>query len=708
MSNLKKKKKLNWTRLLCLILAILMVGGMAILGIQLIISGFAADVSYDTTDYTFSSETDGDTYIAVGLMYGTSVTVGFEIKAPYGFVVGRTEITDKVRAFSPLYYLDTTIASATLDSNLYKKSMTYYLTDDPSDTVIGGYHIQLSYNGEYGFSYEFLVADVENILGSDSLYPIPAYVDGNMKIRLGNYATEADALAALEAYSALFSEYTLEIAAPSRTAVSIVNPNTDRILFEYDSPDMTDSIGFMAYQGDEFTSYIQTPASNLYDGVMSFVPQYTDTASGVKLINLLELEKYVQGVLPYEISNSWSTEVLRTFAITIRSYALASYCKRYSSYGFDLTNTANDQVYRGMNRVNDAVVDAVESTKGLVTVYDGKICSAYYSSSVGGSTVGSEYVWGSERGYLTSVSTPWERYADYNNGLWHTEVSPTELCTTLRSKGYTELSGAIESIAVTTVDDNPDYVYSLTFTDTSGNSVTIRRCDTVRTLLSSYIKSANFTVAQNSLDFSYNKVIDIEVVGATKPTDPSNPSSNPDGSVKGYITDGQVLISNAGIITESGEIMISEYPVSYILTSTGRKVIMNSNVLTGVPYDETTPIGYESTDSSEDYSGESTSEPADEPVTTEPVITTTDLGNNSYKITSEFPNVTVITTLETVTETLNASSSGNFIFAGKGWGHGVGISQYGAKDLSDAGATAEQILSIYFSGISIVDRSSLK
>ena len=367
MSNLKNKKKLNWTRILCLILAILMIGGTATLGITLIINEiFAADISYNESDYSFSSETDGDTYIAVGLMYGSGITVGFEIKAPYGFVVGSTVITENVRSFDPMYHLNSNIASATVDANLSKKAMTYYLTDDPSSTVIGGYHLELTNTVFGSMPFEYLVGDVKYKIADDNLYPIPTYINGENKIRLGHYATEADALAALEKYKNSFENYEMSVAYPSKTAVSVVNPETDVILFEYDFGAGYDNIGFMAFQGDEYDSYIQTPANNLYEGVMTFIPRHTDTYTGVALTNLLDLESYVEGVLPYEISNSWSREVMRTFAITIRSYAIANYCKRYKSYGFDMTATQSDQVYRGRNRVNDAVVEAVASTYGMV------------------------------------------------------------------------------------------------------------------------------------------------------------------------------------------------------------------------------------------------------------------------------------------------------------------------------------------------------
>lgn len=725
MSNLKNKKKINWTRVLCLILAFLMVAGMGTLALTILFSGSsvsAAEAVYDVSDYTFSSETDGDTYIAVGLMYGSSITVGFEIKAPYGFVVGSSVITKEVRSFSPAYYIDDTIASATLDGNLSKKSMTYSLTDDPEKTVIGGYHVELAHE-QSAIPFDFLISDVKKQLDDEDIYPIPSYIGGYRTIRLGHFATEEEALALLEKYNGYFDGYNAKIVGPSQTAVSVVNPENDIILFEYDSLGNEDNIGFSAFQADEYTSYIQTPADNLYEGVFTFIPQYTEEYSGVALTNVLELERYVEGVLPYEVSNSWSREVLRTFAITIRSYAIANYCKWYSKYGFDMTATTSDQVYRGRNRVNDAVVEAVESTEGLVTIYDGKVISAYYSSSVGGSTVGSQYVWGSARGYLTAVTTPWERYADYNNGLWHSEVTPEELCQTLRSRGYTDVSGAIQSIEVETVESNPNYVYSLTFTDTSGNKVKLNRSDAVRTTLSTYLKSANFSVGQGELTRTYDKVYDIEIIGGTGPLKP--PVEEEKIIVNGYVTDSPLLISDAIIIDSTDEAMVSEYPVAYVLTSTGRKVVMNSCIATADYYDEVTPFEYDNKrvhlldpeEIPEDFDEYPETEFEVIPETEETEEETTvneyitkepsDFSTDAYKITSQFNGVTVVTTVETVTETITASSSSNFIFAGKGWGHGVGISQYGTKDLSDAGASAEDIIHIYFTGVEIIHRSEL-
>lgn len=48
-------------------------------------------------------------------------------------------------------------------------------------------------------------------------------------------------------------------------------------------------------------------------------------------------------------------------------------------------------------------------------------------------------------------------------------------------------------------------------------------------------------------------------------------------------------------------------------------------------------------------------------------------------------------------------SSGTITFHGEGWGHGVGMSQWGAKAMADSGATYDQILSHYYTGLAPTD-----
>jgi stage II sporulation protein D len=46
-------------------------------------------------------------------------------------------------------------------------------------------------------------------------------------------------------------------------------------------------------------------------------------------------------------------------------------------------------------------------------------------------------------------------------------------------------------------------------------------------------------------------------------------------------------------------------------------------------------------------------------------------------------------------------SDSSYIFSGRGYGHGLGLSQWGAKALADNGYNAEQILSYYYKDVTI-------
>jgi stage II sporulation protein D len=64
---------------------------------------------------------------------------------------------------------------------------------------------------------------------------------------------------------------------------------------------------------------------------------------------------------------------------------------------------------------------------------------------------------------------------------------------------------------------------------------------------------------------------------------------------------------------------------------------------------------------------------------------------------------TVITTvLKREYYTLKASAPGNIVIAGKGWGHGLGMSQYGARDLAVFGAEYDQIIHAYYADVEII------
>ena len=120
------------------------------------------------------------------------------------------------------------------------------------------------------------------------------------------------------------------------------------------------------------------------------------------VINDLDLEDYLKGVVPSEMPSGWELEALKAQAIAARSYALANLGKR-ASLGFDLKDTPEDQAYGGASAETTKTNEAVESTTGLVLTYNMKVVPAYYSASAGGQTINASAAWGNDLPFIRSV-----------------------------------------------------------------------------------------------------------------------------------------------------------------------------------------------------------------------------------------------------------------------------------------------------------------
>ena len=104
----------------------------------------------------------------------------------------------------------------------------------------------------------------------------------------------------------------------------------------------------------------------------------------------LSVEDYLLGVVPYEMSDRFPLEALKAQAICARTYALAHVTGNNS---YDVEDTTNDQVFRGVNPAYANAIRAVQETAGVVGTYKGKLASCYYSASNGGQTELVENVW---------------------------------------------------------------------------------------------------------------------------------------------------------------------------------------------------------------------------------------------------------------------------------------------------------------------------
>ena len=110
--------------------------------------------------------------------------------------------------------------------------------------------------------------------------------------------------------------------------------------------------------------------------------------SEINVINLLDLEEYLLGVVPSEMPPTWHEEALKAQSIAARSYAWAHIgkgSKWYSSQGYDLVPDVRDQAYKGLAKEHTKTFKAIQLTRGLVLKNAGRVKPGFYRAWVGDS-----------------------------------------------------------------------------------------------------------------------------------------------------------------------------------------------------------------------------------------------------------------------------------------------------------------------------------
>ena len=154
---------------------------------------------------------------------------------------------------------------------------------------------------------------------------------------------------------------------------------------------------------------------------------------GLSAINLVDLEEYVKGVVPSEVSSSWHPEMLKVQAVAARTYAL--YNKMLSgAREYDVMSTIQDQVYRGRAGVDSRVEHAVDHTRGLVVTHRNAPIYAAFSSTAAGPTEDAINVWAKDLPYLKGVECPFDLSSPYYQ--WRVSVKIEHLENNLRQQGF--------------------------------------------------------------------------------------------------------------------------------------------------------------------------------------------------------------------------------------------------------------------------------
>jgi stage II sporulation protein D len=134
------------------------------------------------------------------------------------------------------------------------------------------------------------------------------------------------------------------------------------------------------------------------------------------IINVLPIEDYLRGL--GEVPSSWPLEAIKAQIVAARCYALTH---MGSTALYDVDDTTQFQVYRGIDSESGSQNAAVDQTVGQVLMYGGRVIEAFFSSSDGGHTANVSDVFGGSLAtypYLKGVIDPWDVVAPRHT--WYT------------------------------------------------------------------------------------------------------------------------------------------------------------------------------------------------------------------------------------------------------------------------------------------------
>jgi stage II sporulation protein D len=372
------------------------------------------------------------------------------------------------------------------------------------------------------------------------------------------------------------------------------------------------------------------------------------------VVNEVELEDYLRGILKIEMNPDWHQEALKAQSILARTYA-AKNRGRFADRGFDLDNSQNSQIYRGMNAEDPRTDAAVKATRGQVLTWNGKPADVYYHSDSGGATADISHVWGSSSPYLRSQAEKIAYASPYSN--WQTSFSAAQVALALQKIGKSV--GNVTGVEVAMKDANGRAVTLRVRGDKGTADVSAHAFRMA--VGSSVLRSTNFEITGAEPGISpaiAPAPAPVQTPARAQISGPSSPRS-------------QKVLSLAEIAAQKDPLM--ELTNNDIFT----KDELIDMLMNPEKRDSYLKIGLERLSGMGPQQKPANPTPANPPVPTPRAPAKPSSQANSVK------------------------AAGTFTFKGKGWGHGVGMSQWGAKAMADSGAKAADILLHYFPGTKI-------
>ncbi|MEJ7743403.1 MAG: SpoIID/LytB domain-containing protein [Nocardioidaceae bacterium] len=175
-----------------------------------------------------------------------------------------------------------------------------------------------------------------------------------------------------------------------------------------------------------------------YRGILRLVRPYAGAPSR-DTVNVVGLDQYVQGVVPYEMPASWHPQALRSQAVAARTYAAWQRAQNRTRY-YQICDTVSCQVYGGMAAETDSTNSAVRGSATKIVTYQDRPAFTQFSSASGG--------WTADGGqpYLVAQRDPYDDFAGNPVHDWTKTISASEL-----ENAYPEV-GELIAVVVTRRD----------------------------------------------------------------------------------------------------------------------------------------------------------------------------------------------------------------------------------------------------------------
>lgn len=194
-----------------------------------------------------------------------------------------------------------------------------------------------------------------------------------------------------------------------------------------------DSVFFSGKDGDDsFSLRINGtfPSRQYYSGDLRCLPDL----GTLLLINDLEIEKYIAGVVKAEGGSGKNIEYFKSQAVIARTY-MYKYFDKHSGDRYNVCDNTHCQAFNGISYDTLLNRAAMETHGKVILAKDSTIIIAAFHSNCGGQTSSSEDVWLASQPYLKSVTDPY--CTSSKNAKWDKKMSLDDWVGYLRKSGYT-------------------------------------------------------------------------------------------------------------------------------------------------------------------------------------------------------------------------------------------------------------------------------